>query len=73
MINGTLDDSSMAYYSYYFADRKFWDPYDPQLVSEALYSIGMCSDSSKTSSVLIFAYFSNCHLVRAHLLHTHCK
>ena len=30
----------MAYYSYHFADRKYWDPYDPQLVSEALYSIG---------------------------------
>ena len=40
MMNGTLDDSSMAYYSYHFADRKYWDPYDPQLVSEALYSIG---------------------------------
>ena len=29
--NGTLADNSMAYYSYYFANRKFWDPYDPQL------------------------------------------
>ena len=28
--NGTLSDNSMAYYSYYFSERKFWDPYDPQ-------------------------------------------
>ena len=31
---------TMAYYSYYYSNRTYWDPYDPQLVSEGLYSIG---------------------------------
>ena len=32
---------TMAYYSYYYSNRTYWDPYDPQLVSEGLYSIGI--------------------------------
>ena len=44
---------TMAYYSYYYSNRTYWDPYDPQLVSEGLYSIGNFHD----------LYLSDCRLL----------
>lgn len=41
-----------AYYSYQFANRTYWDQYDPQLISECLYSIAIVFSFARISYIL---------------------
>ena len=41
-----------AYYSYQFANRIYWDQYDPQLISECLYSIAIVFSFARISYIL---------------------
>ena len=41
-----------AYYSYQWAERLYWDQYDPQLISESLYAIAIVFSFARISYIL---------------------
>ena len=52
MSNLTHISMERAYYSHQFSNRTYWDQYDPQLISECLYSIAIVFSFARISYIL---------------------